>query len=39
MNVKKEHRSINKINNLECFDHDKELKRLDILFSKIENDN
>ena len=39
MNVKKENRSINKINNLECFDHDKELKKLDILFNKIENDN
>ena len=39
MNVKKEKRSINQINNLECFDHDKELKELDILFNKIENDN
>ena len=39
MNIKKENRSINKINNLECFDHNKELKELDILFKKIENDN
>ena len=39
MNVKKEKRSINQINNLECFDHDKELKELDILFNKVENDN
>ena len=36
---KKENRSINRINSLECFDHDKELKELDILFNKIENDN
>jgi len=39
MNVKKENRFINQINNLECFDHDKELKELDILFNKIEDDN
>ncbi len=39
MNVKKENRSINQINSLECFDHDKELKKLDILFKKIEDDN
>ena len=39
MNIKKENRSINQINNLECFDHNKELKELDILFNKIENDN
>ena len=39
MNVKKENRSINHINSLECFDHNKELKKLDILFNKIENDN
>ena len=39
MNVKKENRSINRINSLECFDHNKELKELDILFKKIENDN
>ena len=39
MNVKKEKRYINCINNLDCFDHDKELKELDILFNKIENDN
>ena len=39
MNIKKENRSINKINNLECFDHNKELKELDILFKKIEDDN
>ena len=39
MNVKQNNISINQINNLECFDHDKELKELDILFNKIENDN
>ena len=39
MNVKQKNISINQINNLECFDHDKELKELDILFNKIENDN
>ena len=39
MNIKKENRSINQIDNLECFDHDKELKKIDILFNKIENDN
>ena len=39
MNVKKENRSINQISSLDCFDHDKELKDLDILFNKIEDDN
>ncbi len=39
MNIKKENISINQINNLKCFDHDKELKELNILFNKIENDN
>ncbi len=39
MNVKKEDISIKQINNLECFDHDKELKELNILFNKIENDH
>ena len=39
MNVKQGNRFINKINSLECFDHNKELKELDILFKKIENDN
>ncbi len=39
MNVKKENISINRINSLECFDHNKELKELKILFNKIEDDN
>ncbi len=39
MNVKKEMRTITQINSLDCFDHDKELKELDILFKKVENDN
>ena len=39
MNIKKENISIKQINNLECFDHDKELKELKILFNKIENDH
>ena len=39
MNVSKENRTISKIENLECFDHDIELKKLEILFTKIDNDN
>ncbi len=39
MNVKPDNRTIDKIENLDCFDHDKEIKKLDILFTKIENDN
>ena len=39
MNIKDNDISISQIDNLECFDHDKELKDLDILFNKIENDN
>ena len=39
MNIKKENISINQINNLECFDHNKELKELNILFKKVEDDN
>ena len=36
MNIKKDKILISEIDNLECFDHDKELKELDILFNKIE---
>ncbi len=39
MNIKKEDITIEKIDNLECFNHKIELKSLDILFNKIENDN
>ncbi len=39
MNIKKEDININQINNLKSFDHDKNLKELNILFTKIENDN
>ena len=39
MNIKKEDITIDKIDNLECFNHKIELKSLDILFNKIENDN
>ena len=39
MHVKKENRTINQINSLECFDHNKELKELNILFNKVEDDN
>ena len=39
MNIEKEKISIDQINNLESFNHNKELKELDILFNKIENDN
>ena len=36
MNLKKEDIHIKNINNLDCFDHNIELKKLDILFNKIE---
>ncbi len=36
MNIKKENILISEIDNLNCFDHDKKLKELDILFNKIE---
>ncbi len=39
LNIDIKKRLINEINNLKSFDHDKELKDLDILFNKIENDN
>ena len=39
MNIRKENRTISKIENLECFDHDIELKKLEILFTKVDNDN
>jgi len=39
MNIKKDNILISQIHNLDCFDHDKELKKLDILFTKVENDN
>ena len=39
MNLKKEQISIEQIDSLDCFDHNKELNTLDILFTKIENDN
>ena len=39
MHVKKENQLIKKIDSLECFDHNKELNQMDILFTKIENDN
>ncbi len=39
MNVEKDKISIKNINNLNCFIHTKELKNLDILFNKIDNDN
>ena len=39
MNIKNEHIKINNISNYDLFDHDKELKDLEILFTKIENDN
>ncbi len=39
MNIKKENINISQIDNLNCFDHNKELKKLEILFTKIENDN
>ena len=39
MNIKKDDNSISLINNLNSLNHDKELKKLDILFTKTENDN
>ena len=39
MNFKDKDIIINNINNLKCFDKDIELKDLEILFKKIENDN
>ena len=39
MNVKKEYRSIKQIYNLDSFDHNQDLKEIDILFKKIENDS
>ena len=39
MNLKKIDISLNEINNLNCFNHNLELKKLEILFKKIENDN
>ena len=39
LNINKKDITINQINRLDTFDHNKELKELDILFNKIENDN
>ena len=39
MNVNKEKRLIANINDLKCFDHKLELKKIDILFNKVEDDN
>ena len=39
MNINKQNRTISDINNLDCFDYNKELKNLKILFNKIENDH
>ena len=39
MNVKNENRLISHIDRLDCFDHDTELKKSNILFNKFENDN
>ena len=39
MNINKDQIYLDNINNLECFNHNIELKELNILFKKIENDN
>ena len=39
MNINDEQINIKNILNLDLFDHTKELKELDILFNKIDNDN
>ena len=39
MNIQSNKITIGQINNLDCFDHNRELKNLEILFNKVENDN
>jgi len=39
LNIKKENRIVKNINKIDCFDHSKDLKNLEILFQKIDNDN
>ena len=39
MNIQSNKITIDQINNLDCFDHNRELKNLEILFNKVENDN
>jgi len=39
INIKKDQINLKNISNINLFDHNKELKELEILFKKIENDN
>ena len=39
MGIKEEDQLIENIDKLDCFNHDKDLKEIEILFTKIENDN
>ena len=39
MNINEKETKIENILNFDLFNHDKELKKLEILFTKIENDN
>jgi len=39
MNIKKNERNIEAINNIDIFNHDLEFKKTSILFKKIDNDN
>ena len=39
LNIDKKDRNIENINKNNCFNHSKELKKSEILFNKIENDN
>jgi len=39
INIKKDQINLKNISNIDLFDHNKELKELEILFKKIENDN
>ena len=39
MNIKKNERNIEAINNIDIFNHDLEFKKTSILFKKIEDDN
>ncbi len=39
MNIQAKDISIDQINNLSCFNHDRELQKFEILFNKVEDDN
>ena len=39
MNLKKDQKNLNTVNNLDIFNHDVEFKKISILFKKIDNDD